>query len=248
MTKKADPETALVALPVAEGGFVALADDYARELLADVKPGPRDLAKLLVPAGSGGAFFSIVKLDGEEAVKSLDIIVAYDGPTERSFYATSIDESEGGPPHCTSPSGVTGYGNRDVEAIRAAGAATDQLEQSEQACADCAFAKYGTALNGGKGQACSQRKRLVVFDRESILPMVLQIPAASLKAFKQYQMLLVNERLRSSHVVTAVSLAKQKGSPDYYTVEFKFIRKLEPGEVQALAATAKILTAAAAQD
>ena len=239
----ATTETTTDLVPVEQGGFVVLVDNEAKELLAEAAPGPRDLAKLLVPAGSGGAFFTIQTIEGEEAVKSLDVIIAYESPMERSFYATSIDDSDGGPPHCTSGDGVTGFGVRDVEAIRAQGA--DGLEPTEQACASCVFSKFASDLGGGKGQACSQRKRLVVFDRENILPMVLQVPAASLKALKSYKLLLVNARQRATRVVTTISLAKQKGSPDYYTVEFDFVRALSAGEVNGLAGLAQILTEAA---
>lgn len=231
-------------LTVAPDAFLALTDAEAAEMIAEVQPTPADLQKLVVPAGSGGAAFVIEGLDGERFEKTLDVVVAYESPIERSFYATGIDEGEGGPPHCASQNGKTGYGCRDLDAIHNANS-YDELELSEETCSDCRFSKFGSDLGGGKGQACKQRVRLVIFNGDALLPMVLQVPAASLKTFKQYKMKLVNGRKRLAKSVTQLSLAKQSGSPDYYTVEFSYVRDLSDDEQARLGELAGILADAA---
>lgn len=225
-------------------GFLALTDTEAVELIREAAPTPADLQKLVVPSGSGGAAFVVETLDGEEFHKTLDVVVAYESPIERAFYGTAIDDSDGGPPHCSSSDGKTGFGCRDLEAINATDS-HDELTMTEQACNDCAFSKFGSALGGGKGQACKQRVRLVVFAGDQLLPLVLQVPSASLRDLKRYKMKLVNARKRISQSVTQLSLQKQSGSPDYYTVAFDFVRGLEADEVGKLAELSAILTEAA---
>jgi len=224
--------------------FLSLTDPEAAAMIAEVQPTPADLQKLVVPSGAGGAAFVIESLDGERFEKTLDVVVAYESPIERSFYATGIDEGDGGPPHCSSADGRVGHGCRDIDAIHAS-ASNDDLPVTEQDCASCAFSKFGSDLGGGKGQACKQRVRLVIFNGDALLPMVLQIPAATLKPFKQYKMKLVNGRKRLSRSVTRLSLAKQSGSPDYYTVEFSFVRDLTEDETGRLAELSGILADAA---
>ncbi|MCH9837439.1 hypothetical protein K0U83_17380 [bacterium] len=231
-------------LAPATGGFLALTDVEAAEMIAEVQPTPADLQKLVVPSGSGGAAFVIESLEGETFEKTLDVVVAYESPVERSFYATGIDEGDGGPPHCSSSDGKNGFGARDLEAINASNS-YDELTLSEQPCADCRFSKFGSDLGGGKGQACKQRVRLVIFSGDALLPMVLQVPAASLKTFKQYKMKLVNGRKRLARSVTQLSLVKQSGSPDYYTVEFSYVRDLSDQETGRLAELSSILAEAA---
>ena len=224
--------------------FLSLTDPEAAAMIAEVQPTPADLQKLVVPSGSGGAAFVIESLDGERFEKTLDVVVAYESPIERSFYATGIDEGDGGPPHCSSSDGRNGFGCRDIDAIHASNS-HDDLPTTEQECSGCAFSKFGSDLGGGKGQACKQRVRLVIFSGDALLPMVLQVPAATLKAFKQYKMKLVNGRKRLSRSVTQLSLAKQSGSPDYYTVEFGFVRDLTEDETGRLAELSGILADAA---
>ena len=239
-TASAADQQALAVVPVEDGGFLALVDEDGAEMLKEAAPTPSDLNKLVTPSGSSGAFFTIETLEGEKPVKELIVVFAWESPVERSFYATGIDEGGDGPPHCSSADGSTGYGTRDVEAIQG-GAPIEDLPHSEQDCKTCPFAQYGSALGGGNGQACKQRVRVVVFDQESLLPMVLQIPAASLKEFRRYKMLLLGNRLRASQVATRISLLKVSGSPDYYKMQFDFQRKLTEGEGQRLAGLAKVL-------
>ena len=245
MAKKTDTETTdLTAIP--EGGFVVLCDDEAAEMIAEAAPSPSDLQKLLVPSGSGGAAFTVETLEGEEFVKTLDVVLAYESPIERAFYATKVGDGDGGPPHCSSSDGKVGFGTRDMDTILNA-ANMDDLVGTEKDCNDCAFSKFGSNLEGGKGQACKQKVRLVVFSEDNLLPMVLQIPSASLKGFKQYKLKLLNGRKRISRTVTRLSLVKVLGSPDYFTVNFAFVRDLQDGERERLAGLAKILSDAASQ-
>ena len=245
MSKKTDPDTN-TDLTVPAGGFLVLCDDEAAEMIAEAAPAPSDLQKLLVPSGKGGAAFVIETLEGEEFTKSLDVVLAYESPIERAFFATKMGEGESGPPHCSSPDGKVGFGVRDVEAIASATSVED-LIGSEQDCADCEFSKFGSNLEGGKGQACKQKVRLVVFSDENLLPMVLQIPSASLKGFKQFKMKLLNGRKRLSRVVTRLSLTKVVASPEYYRVEFAYVRDLGSEEMTKLAGLAKVLSDAAVQ-
>lgn len=233
-----------------EGQFLVLADEESAALIADAAPSPSDLQKLVVPSGTGGAAFVIEKLEGEEFMKTLEVVVAYESAIERAFYATDVGDGDAGPPHCFSPDGKTGVGFRDVDAIRDADGDIDALgyDATAQACADCAWSKYGSALGGtGKGQACKQKVRLIVFSSDQLLPMVLQVPPTSLKALRRFKLQLLNGRKKLSQVVTSLSLQKVAGSPDYYTVEFNYVRDLGERELERLGDLAEVLSASAEQ-
>lgn len=244
MTEETETTTDLV--PVSEGGFAVLADPEVSDLLkgADIQPG--DLHKLVVPSGTSGAFFTVPNAEGEdEAVKAVECVIAWKSPTERSFYATKIGQGEAGPPDCSSPDGETGFGVRDVDAIQEVGA--DDLEKTAQACATCPFAQFGSDLEGGKSQACSQRVRLLLFRPDDVLPMTLQVPAASLKDLRQYGLLLLNARANIHRVVTRIELEKRPGGTDYFALTFKMVRKLTKGEMEVLGGLAEGLQGAMAQ-
>lgn len=223
--------------------FMALDDPEAAELIREAAPTPADLQKLLVPSGTGGAAFVIDALGGEEFHKELDVAVAWSSGMERAFFAIGIADSEGGPPNCVSSDSITGFGVRDVKAIRAGQA--EDIEATEQACAECEFSKYGSDLDGGKAQACAQKVRLILFDQINLLPMVLQVPPASLKPLRKYKLQLLNGRLRMRDVVTRLSLVKVSGTPDFYRLAFNHVRALEDVEVVRLNELAQVLSEAA---
>ena len=60
-------------------------------------------------------------------------------------------------------------------------------------------------------------------------------------------MRLLNGRKRLSRVATRLSLTKVSGSPEYYIVEFAYVRDLGDDELAKLAGLAKVLSDAAAQ-
>ncbi len=136
---------------------------------------------------------------------------------------------------------MTGFGVRGVDVIRVG----DDGESSEQACAECRWSQYGSALNGGKSQACAQKVRLIVFDQKNLLPMILQVPPASLKPLRKYKLQLLNGRVRMANVVTRLSLQKVEGNPAYYRLGFAHVRALQAVEVERLAELAQTLSTAA---
>tara|TARA_R110000782_G_scaffold259110_2_gene349293 strand:+ start:4981 stop:5739 length:759 start_codon:yes stop_codon:yes gene_type:complete len=212
--------------------------------MKETAPTPFELQKLTVPSGSSGAFFNIERLAGDVAERELDVAIAYDSGPRRTFYATSIEDGDGGPPHCSSSDGKIGFGVRDVSAISAAGDEWGSLTKTSCACAECPFSKFDSSLRGRSSQACSQSRLIVIFDPQSTLPMMLQVSPGSLRNFRKYQLRLAGGDAKLSECVTTIGLEKVTGSPDYYALTFKFKRELEELEVERLGQLAQVMVEA----
>jgi hypothetical protein len=230
---------------------IAILHDNSRalEIIQEIGIAPEDVARVTVPSGSSGAFFSMI-VDGEEqAVKTADIVIAHMSPVQRAFYHQSIDDGNGNDaPTCASDDGLTGFGVRDLAAIREAGDEwREQLEPTQASCADCQWSDWGSALNGSKGKACKQRQLATFFVGGNLIPQTLQIPSTSLKNFKKFLVQKVAMRGKRVHeIVTRVSLTKVKASTDYFVMEFDRVRDLSPEEIENLAGVAKAISDAAA--
>lgn len=201
-----------------EGQFGILAvPEAAKEITAALRENVGDvslfdLAEIPMPAG-GGTTWEITTLTDSLAEKRLPgvILVAQD---VRAYYSQSFEETGGQtPPDCSSPDGVTGFGSPGG------------------ACAQCAFAQFGSGKEG-RGQACQQRKQLLLLTPFSNLPFLLSVPPTSLKNLRQYLLALAGESQAYWGCVTALTLEKAANPAgiEYAKVRFAFDRALSPEE------------------
>lgn len=175
--------------------FLALQGDgtqvleILRENLQGTRLTPFDLDRITVPA-AGGVMWEINDIDeGVTAVKNLEGIVVYSAPS-RSYWEQSLDEGQPSPPDCMSFDLVRGVGTPGGD------------------CGTCPFNEFGTAQKGGRGKACSERRFLFMLRPDSFIPVVVQIPASSLKAMNQFLLRLAGRAVPYSGVVTSLSLEK----------------------------------------
>jgi hypothetical protein len=176
--------------------FVAQQGAEALVLLRDVAgPGgikPGDLDRVKVPAG-GGTAWEIPTVDGTEASKSIEGVIVYHHDA-RAYWSSSMETNGGGsPPDCYSPDGFSGVG------------------EPGGACSVCPHAQFGSDANG-RGQACKASKRLYMVLPESALPVIVTLPATSLKNARQYFLRLAARGTRLHQVITKVGLSKVKTS------------------------------------
>ncbi len=192
-----------------------------RESLQGEQINAWDFDRVKVP-GAGGTTWTIPSVDGEQEAKTFTGIIAYT-QLRRSYWARSFDESGGSPPDCSSNDSLLGHG------IRWAGDVNEPHD-----CLNCAWAQFGSD-GKGTGQACQKRRFLFIQREGEMLPLLLSVPPASLKAVRQYLFQLAGRGKASSEVVTRFELAKTKnaGGIAYSQVVPKLERLATPAEVAA---------------
>lgn len=155
-----------------------------------------DLMRVKVPSGGGRAWDL-----GEETVTSLKGIIVFH--TSPNAYWAETFQGGNTPPDCSSADGHVGVGNPGGE------------------CATCPMNQFGS--DGGKGKACKNMKRLYLLLEGNMLPIVLNLPPTSLKAYRQYTTGLTTRAVTYWACETIMTLRKEKNPEgiDYSVVEFK---------------------------
>ena len=131
--------------------------------------------------------------DGEPAA-SLEVIVLKTHPgVAKTYYSKGFSEGSVEKPDCYSNDGT----------VPAADAQSPQAKN----CAACPHNRWGSKIteDGKKGKSCADVKRLAVAPAGQINdPMLLRVPAASLKTWDQYVDLLKKRGVPPPAVVTKV--------------------------------------------
>ena len=166
-----------------------------------------DLPEVKVPAG-GGTSWDVPTLEGDQAVKSLRCVILC-AQRVRQYYADEFS-GENNPPDCASADGCTGQGCPGGD------------------CASCPLAQWGSGTNGG--QACSERRHMMLLKEDAALPMFLNLPPSSLKGFKKFRALLLGAMTPLHGVVVELGLTKAKSSTgiEDSQVTFTAAGKLDP--------------------
>lgn len=215
---------------VVAGSFAALAQiegDLGLQDIVNINMGgggvdPSMLDRVKVPSG-GGLAWEVPTLDGGSDPKKELVGVIVGVQNIRSYYST---EYTGGnePPDCASRDGI--YGEP----------ASDAAEGFGGNCAKCPMSQWGTGKNGG--QACSQRKLLLLLQEDSMLPLVVNVPPSSLRELDKFLLRLTAKKLPFFKAVVSLKLVKEKsaGGIDYARIAPGFVRQLD--EVEAKSAQA----------
>lgn len=158
--------------------------------------------------------------DGDPAA-SLELVILKANPNlSKVYYSGGYEEGSNAKPTCYSNDGK--------------GPATDAVEPQSSACATCPHNAWGSRVseNGSKGKACSDSRRLAVAPvGELDYPMLLRVPAGTLKELVEYAKLLDRRKVGYQAVVTKVAfdhtVAHQKFT-------FKAVRFVTPEEATAV--------------
>lgn len=210
---KQEPGTDLI-VRGEESTFMVLRHDLdeVAELVKETLDGealqPQDLDRVKVP-GSGGQTWELITADGDEvATKTIEGIIL-DAPIRRSYWEGEY-EGGGEPPNCYSLDGKVGIG------------------EPGGSCADCPLNEYETAAKG-KGKACKETRQLFILMSDSLIPIVLNVPPASLANFKQYRIRTLRGGSSLTGQTTIIGLEKDKndGGIDFSKVTFKKGTKLD---------------------
>lgn len=155
---------------------------------------PSDLAMVKMPTG-GAIHWSIPTAEGEESQKAITGVIVH---IARSRAWWSSKDDTGSPPDCVSGDCSTGHGKPGGE------------------CLACPNNQWGTATDDkgqpAKGKACSEKKLLFVIPDGQVLPIVVRVSAASLKATKQWQLGLTSLGKMYSEVIVQLTLRSEKNA------------------------------------
>ena len=113
----------------------------------------------------------------------------------------------------------------------------DKISVGGLKCSLCPLSKYGSVeLLGvnGKGQACKELRRLLLW-RGVAIPMVLNIPTSSIRAWDQYCSSLAIANKSYNKVQTEITLSvKEAGRNKWSVCEFAFKDDIEDEMIHAL--------------
>ena len=183
----------------------ALADNLGGEAV-----GINDFTRIRMPAG-GGIAWEVPTLDGETDIQKVMRGVIVYQRTPRTYWATSFEESTGGPPECRSNDGVIGIGDPGGD------------------CSTCPLAQYGSGR--GNTQACSQQRQIFLLREDGgAFPVILTLPPTSLKNARGYLVGLAERGKKHRHVLTEIGLEKATNGDGigYSRATFRYAGDLSP--------------------
>ena len=166
--------------------------------------------------------------DGEdEAVRSLVAVIVKANPgISKVWYEGKFVEGQDSKPACYSNDGVK----------PAADAAKPQCET----CQSCLRNQWGSRIteDGKKGKECADSRRLAVAALDAIAdPMLLRVPATSLKALSEYNKLLAVRGVPYQAVVTRIGFEKGAAHPSLVFKPVGFLNDAQADEVFTLEAS-----------
>jgi len=173
-----------------------------------------DLPRLKVPSG-GASFWEVMTAEGPKPMEAVEGVILFrkDG---KKFWEKSQDESggENTPPDCASDDRIFGHGVPGGE------------------CNKCPYNEFNTAKKG-TGKACRDFAELYILRKDSVMPMVVQVPATSLKKLKEYGIILMDSVKGLSSVLTRFTLtAEMKGGSKTAIINFKVAEDI-PADMKA---------------
>lgn len=137
----------------------------------------------------------LITKPGEDGpASSIEVVIVGRNPhRSKVFYATGYTEGSDAKPTC--------YSNNGLEPE------SDAEQPQAKKCATCQHNQWGSRVteNGGKGKACADSQRLAIAPVGLVNdPMLLRVPAASLKALDQFGESLVKRNVPYQLVVAKI--------------------------------------------
>jgi hypothetical protein len=185
------------ALALVEAQESAVAERNMTELMEELEGlGDISFDKIKIPSGGGIAFeFPTDDPDAPESRNAIEGVIVHHQP--KNVYYRDAYNGENNQPDCASHDGKTGVRT-------ATGAVAD--------CSKCRYNQFGSA-GSGQGKACQNRMDLYILTEDSMFPVILNLPATSLKAFKEYlAKRVVFQKKKLCEVKTKITLKKEKSS------------------------------------
>lgn len=139
----------------------------------------------------------------DEPATSIEVVIVRANPNRsKVFYATGYQEGSTEKPTCYSNNGVT------PEA--------DAQEKQSTKCATCQHNQWGSRVSGDgfKGKACGDSRRLAIATVDTPKdPMLVRVPAGSMKSLEEYGKILAARGVPPQAVVTKISFDHSVAHP-----------------------------------
>ena len=160
----------------------------------------------------------------DEPASALEVVILSVNPNKsKVFYNSGFVEGSVAKPTCYSNDGIA--------------PASDAEEPQSKKCNVCPHNQWGSRIteNGGKGKSCGDSMRLCVAPAGMINdPMLLRVPAATLKTLGQYGSQLAKRGVEPQYVVTRVGFDYNVAHP---ALTFKAMRFVEEAELATVEST-----------
>ena len=175
----------------------------------------------------GGVETPLMREDGDGARASIEVVlVKAAAAISKIFYANGYQDGSNSPPDCWSADGIK----------------PDASVQKKECttCAACPRNAWGSRVTeaGKQGKQCSDSRRMAVVPLNDLAneamggPMLLRVPAASLKDLKAYGETLNAYGYPYYEVATRISFDVKESFPKFV---FQALRPLEEADVQQIA-------------
>ena len=160
--------------------------------------------------------------DDEEAAGSLEVVIVASNPNKsKVYYDGGYTEGSNDKPVCYSNDGIA--------------PAADAEDPQSKKCATCPHNQWGSRIsdNGSKVKACSDSMRLAIAPAGQVNdPMLLRVPAASLKTLGSYGSQLAKRGVEPQHVVTKIGFDYNVAHPALTFKAVRFVDEAELAEVE----------------
>ena len=161
--------------------------------------------------------------DPDEPASNIEVVIVATNPNRsKVFYKRGYEEGDAGKPDCYSNDGVA--------------PAADAEDPQSKKCALCPHNPWGPRISetGKKGKACADSMRLAVAPPDQPNdPMLLRVPAASLKVLGSYGSQLAKRGVDPLHVITRIGFDYTVAHP---ALTFKAMRFITAEELEAIEA------------
>lgn len=161
--------------------------------------------------------------EGEPAASLEAVIVAVNPNKSKVYYDHGYEEGSVAKPTCYSNDGLA--------------PAADAENPQAKSCAACPHNQWGSRItdNGGKGKACGDSMRLAIAPPDQLNdPMLIRVPAASLKTLGQYGAQLAKRGVEPHHVVTKIGFDYNVAHPALTFKAMRFVEADELAQIEAV--------------
>lgn len=155
---------------------------------------------------SEGGERTLVETEDGEPKTSIDLIIVKANPfLSKVYYDKAYEEGDDSKPICYSADGVV--------------PAADAADKQAAKCALCPMNQWGSRItdNGSRGKACADSRRMVVIPAGDMrqAPMLLRVPAASLKVLTAYSNVLKKRDAPYQAVITRIGFDHNVAHPQF---------------------------------
>lgn len=160
--------------------------------------------------------------DADEPARSIEVvIVGINNAKSKVFYDKGYVEGSTDAPTCYSNDGVA--------------PAMDAEDKQAKKCATCPHNQWGSRIteSGGKGKLCQDSMRLAVCPAGQLNdPMLLRVPATSLKTLGNYGTTLAKRAVAPEYVITKVGFDFDVSHPALTFKATKFVDEDQLAEIE----------------